>query len=570
MIKNCSKLLFIILFFVSILSPLSAFSLNSQINSSGKIIFVSDRDTTKEIYMMDDTGSNQKRITINSYGNWSPSWSPVGNRLVFYSNRDGNFQIYTMLNDGADQKRLRRNGFSETSPVWSPQGDKIAFISDAMGSECLWVMSADGTSATVLNPNDKGCNSPAWSPDGTKIAFQKKVGVHNGLAIVPVKGGPEEMIMSGEADYDQPAWSPDGEVLAYVVTKGIWMPSTKEVKTISNIFVAQAKDSWKKQKKITFQGNNSHPCWYPDGEKIVFQSDRKGYWALYESTPDGQHQKKITESMAIEQTPQVSPDGKKIAFTYHLYKASQISILETATGEVLNITNPAYDHVYPHWSTNPEEFVYTSFEKKFGSISRANISGVIVDSEESVDGDQLGPMETPDQKFYVYSWSSNGNGQIVLMDKVTRKTINLSNNNFDERNPSVTFDGSQIFFDSNRSGKYQIYRINIDGTFPTVLSDSKANDRHPVLSPDMTTVVFYSDRDGNAEIYTLNLNTHALTRLTNNSAWDGDPSWSPEGDSIVFVSNRDSRFQIYKMKADGTNLINLSNDPWNDLQPFWH
>ena len=49
--------------------------------------------------------------------------------------------------DGSDLKRLTTNTFDEYSPVWSPDGTKIAFSSNLSGDYEIHVMDADGSNA---------------------------------------------------------------------------------------------------------------------------------------------------------------------------------------------------------------------------------------------------------------------------------------------------------------------------------------------------------------------------------------------------------------------------------------
>ena len=59
-----------------------------------------------EIYVMDVDGKNQRRLTNNHHDDWDPSWSPDGKRIVFTSERDGNREIYVMDAHGRKPKNL--------------------------------------------------------------------------------------------------------------------------------------------------------------------------------------------------------------------------------------------------------------------------------------------------------------------------------------------------------------------------------------------------------------------------------------------------------------------------------
>ena len=76
----------------------------------------------------------------------------------------------------------------------------------------------------------------------------------------------------------------------------------------------------------------------------------------------------------------------------------------------------------------------------------------------------------------------------------------------------------------------------------------------PSWSPDGTQIAFQSDRDGNWNIYVMAADGSNLSQLTSHNAWDESPSWSPDGTQIAFHSYRDNNWDIYVIDADGSNL----------------
>ncbi len=81
--------------------------------------FVSTRDGNAEIYVA-HTGSDDppKRLTINEAADTGPVWSPDGERIAFVSELFGESEILVMDNDGSNQKRLTDNGVRDHSPDW--------------------------------------------------------------------------------------------------------------------------------------------------------------------------------------------------------------------------------------------------------------------------------------------------------------------------------------------------------------------------------------------------------------------------------------------------------------------
>lgn len=86
-------------------------------------------------------------------------------------------------------------------------------------------------------------------------------------------------------------------------------------------------------------------------------------------------------------------------------------------------------------------------------------------------------------------------------------------------------------------------------------------------------IVFTSDRTGNWDIFLIQADGSGLTQLTDFHGVDADPAWSSDGQTIAFRSRRDGSSDIFVMDPDGSNPINLINDPEMSLDdefaPFW-
>src|SRR3970282_1591316 len=116
----------------------------------GLIVFTSDRDGLFEIYVMNADGSNQTRLTSNSFFAFGPRCSPDASRILFTSSRGMAFDVYVMDADGSNQIQLTSDPSSDSSPDWSPDGSKIAFQSTRRGNYEIYVMDADGANQTSV------------------------------------------------------------------------------------------------------------------------------------------------------------------------------------------------------------------------------------------------------------------------------------------------------------------------------------------------------------------------------------------------------------------------------------
>jgi TolB protein len=74
---------------------------------------------------MNVDGSEQTQLTQNTVTDGHPSWSPDGTHIVFYSERDGNRELYIMSADGSDQRRLTNQDGDDWFPNWAPVEEQL-------------------------------------------------------------------------------------------------------------------------------------------------------------------------------------------------------------------------------------------------------------------------------------------------------------------------------------------------------------------------------------------------------------------------------------------------------------
>ena len=199
------------------------------VEAQAQIAFMSNRDghvhaihgwSTYEIYVMDNDGNNQRRLTNNPNDDNSPSWSPDGKRIAFESDRDGHgpfhFEIYVMDADGGNPQNLTNDPNSDSAPSWSPDGKRIVFASNRDGNRDgnrenyeIYVMDADGKNTRRLTNNRVDDKSPSWSSDGKRIVFSSdKKGNHENyeIYVMDADGGNPRNLTNHPEDDEDPAW----------------------------------------------------------------------------------------------------------------------------------------------------------------------------------------------------------------------------------------------------------------------------------------------------------------------------------------------------------------------------
>ena len=115
-------------------------------------------------------GTDPVPITHSAGGNRSPAVSPDGRRVAFVSTRDGDPELYEMELTGGEARRLTKSSDRESSPRYLPSGD-LLFIVDKGGGARLMRLAAGATSATQLLRIDQPVLALDVSRDGERIAY---------------------------------------------------------------------------------------------------------------------------------------------------------------------------------------------------------------------------------------------------------------------------------------------------------------------------------------------------------------------------------------------------------------
>ena len=70
------------------------------------VVFTSERDGNKEVYLSDIESRNIKNLTKDPGDDWNPRFYEDNMKIIFQSSRDGNWEIYSMDLNGRNQTNL--------------------------------------------------------------------------------------------------------------------------------------------------------------------------------------------------------------------------------------------------------------------------------------------------------------------------------------------------------------------------------------------------------------------------------------------------------------------------------
>ena len=119
-------------------------SCSKDADRSGLIAYQSSRDGNFEIYVMNQDGSGQRRVTSSPSNDITPSLSPEDTAILFASDRSGNWEIYSMMppyslvrrlthDDGLDGERLDDVRVGDLEDLPTVQGAVFQKLFDTAG-----------------------------------------------------------------------------------------------------------------------------------------------------------------------------------------------------------------------------------------------------------------------------------------------------------------------------------------------------------------------------------------------------------------------------------------------------
>jgi TolB protein len=273
--------------------------------AKSRIVFVSDRDSTKErrakeLYIVDYDGFNPRRVTVNGSLNIVPAWRPDGQAIAYVSYRQGSPLIYlAKIFEGQSVANLTgEKGDSQAfSPAWSPDGKMLAFASNRAGNSDIYVAGADGSGARRLTTTQANDTAPCFSPTAQELAFTSNRTGTPQIWQMDVDGLNVRRLSQGTGNYnDGCAWNPAKQYSEIAFT----------ARLESGGFDIAIIDLATRQVRQITEGRGSceYPSWAPNGRHLVFSCERNKRWEITIADRDG----RSLQTLATGPGNNVQPD----------------------------------------------------------------------------------------------------------------------------------------------------------------------------------------------------------------------------------------------------------------------
>ena len=413
-------------------------------------------------------------------------------------------------------------------------------------------------------PGIEGAGS--FSPDGNQVAFSWSGGDTENFDIyVKVVGQDPPLRRTTDPAIDgSPVWSPDGRQIAFL--RGL--PEAGEKMGLYLISPLGGRERKLAETRIpsTYQ-LGSCLTWSPDSRWLAvcdWEEDSPGPLSVFLLSVDSGERRRLTQppedSAQGDVLPAFSPDGRTLAFArFGSGLTSDLYLLDldedlTPKGEPRRRTFTEATTTHPVFTPDSRDIVFSS-----GPFAKPSLWRVPVSGSGSPERLPIG------ERGYFPRISRQGNlayttGEVDLdiyrvdlpmTDGATGAAVKLISSSRVDSGPRYSPDGDSIAFQSARSGSYEIWKCDRDGSNPVQWTSLGAPvTGRPHWAPDGKSIAFHSDAEG-LDVYVVNADGGAARRLTSDPSVDGWPAWSRSGKWIYFTSNRTGDFQCFKMPAAG-------------------
>lgn len=272
---------------------------------------------------------------------------PIRGKILFQSDMDGDREIYLMTKDGVTQ--MTHNDWDDEFPKWSPDGEKIAYSANPRGNYDIFVMDADGSNITPVTTSPKAEVEHTWFPDGKKIAFtiEERKGFRRKFTLWMIDLETERIsriLEEFKGSSALPNFSPTAPLVAFTGKKTMgW-----------DVYMFDRRK--KELTKLTEGGKACRPHFSRDGARVAYVSGRAdGNGDIWLMNPDGTGKIRLTErDETADYFPSWSPDEEFIVFSSSLEHRIDrgnwsLFLVKIKTKEVFPLMDSPGRDVFPDW-----------------------------------------------------------------------------------------------------------------------------------------------------------------------------------------------------------------------------
>lgn len=254
--------------------------------------------------------------------------------------------------------------------------------------------------------------------------------------------------------------------------------------------------------------NDRYASYSPDGQWIVFESDRTGQWNIFLMDAEGEQVVQLTDLPAPCRRPSWHPDSRKVLFESSIDGVTalfEINTDRTGQRELMRLDKETGTGLFARYAPDGRQIAFTLQE-------------------------------------------SETNFNLYLYDLAENRTAALFADEYRNVYPQWHPSGKEVLFFSRHETNNEddeIYRLKLKSGKLKRLTHWPRHNFCPAWSADGRRIAYVTSmEDIRPEIYIMKKNGKGQQRVTFNEDGDTLPHWHPDGKKLLITGYRGDNFEI--------------------------
>lgn len=272
-----------------------------------------------------------------------------GKKYPGYSSSDPRYLAHRIANDIV-QRITGWPGVAHTKMVFARDNGMVG----GKNTKEIFVMDADGQNVRKITDDKSLDVTPSWGANGTEVYYTTYKDFNPDLAGIFLNGSYNWFISRFPGLNISANWSQKRGLIVLTLYKD----GNSELYLLNR----EGKGpGGKEPKRLTFnKAIDGSPCWSPNGDQIVFTSDRGGSPQIYIMDESGVNVRQLTRQGDYNDSAVWSPRGDRIVYASRINGVFQIMSIAPTGEDLQQLTTGNASSEDPTWAPNGWAIAYTS------------------------------------------------------------------------------------------------------------------------------------------------------------------------------------------------------------------